>query len=81
MSPSGPFFDDTGALDVGRLNAELVPIAKLVAVFGAVAAVPFLLAVASGALVFTLLSQFVLAVGSAVVLIHVVVRGVELADA
>ncbi|SFB80766.1 hypothetical protein SAMN05444422_102123 [Halobiforma haloterrestris] len=80
MSPSGPFFDDSGALNVGRLNAELVPIAKLVAVFGAIAAVPFLLAVASGALVFTLLSQFVLAVGSAVVLIHVVARGIELAD-
>ncbi|APW97505.1 hypothetical protein CHINAEXTREME_06845 [Halobiforma lacisalsi AJ5] len=80
MSTSGPFFDDSGTLDDDRLFYELVPIAKLVALFGAVAAVPFLLAAASGALLFTLLSQFVLAVGSGVVLLHVVVRGVELAD-
>ncbi|EMA33385.1 hypothetical protein [Halobiforma nitratireducens] len=81
MSYSGPFFDTNGTLDDERLIAELVPIAILVALFGAVAAVPLLIAVTSDALVFTLLSQFVLAVGSAIVLIHVVARGIELADA
>lgn len=85
MPPSSPFVDPgTGAIDVGRVVAEAIPVAKLVGLFLAVALVPlsfgFLLGPSPPAALFTLVAQFVLAVGSAVVLVHVVVRGVRLAD-
>lgn len=86
MSPSSPFVDPgTGSIALERVVAEAIPVAKLIGLFVGVALVPlglgFLLGGASplGALL-TLVAQFVLAIGSAVVLMHVVVRGVRLAE-
>lgn len=85
MQPSSPFVDlENGTIDVGRVLVEAEPIARLVALFGGLAFVPFLLAYGAGpgspvAALFTVLGRFVLAVGAGVVLIHVVVRGTRLA--
>ncbi|MFB6096315.1 MAG: hypothetical protein ABEJ74_02880 [Haloferacaceae archaeon] len=82
-----PFIDaESGGLDTDQIWNEALPVAGLVALFGGLALLPFLLVVvfagnsALGVL-FTIVSQFVLAVGAAVVLIYVVARGVQLADA
>lgn len=84
MQPSSPFVDrENGTIDVGRVLVEAEPVARLVALFAGLAFVPMLLAFAAGpsplAALFTVLGQFVLAVGAGVVLIHVVVRGTRLA--
>jgi hypothetical protein len=90
MAPSTPFVDpDTGRIDTDQLLAEALPVAKLVAIVVAVALVPFLvgtllnvglgLTPPVGAL-FVFLAQFVLAVGTGVVLLYVVARGTALAE-
>lgn len=85
MPSSRPFVDSgTGTLDTGQIFAEAVPLAKLVGVVVAVALVPFAFVLAVGGhsplgLLFTFVAQFVLAVGSGVVLVYVVARGVALA--
>lgn len=79
---SPPFVDrGTGELDTEQLIAEAVPLAKLVGLVGVVALVPLLPALLGipGALAFTLVGQFVLAVGSGLVLMYVVARGTQLA--
>lgn len=86
MSSSTPFVDPTGTLDADQILAEAIPLAKLVGLVVGVALVPFavvfLLGLRSGiGLLFTLVGQFVLAVGSGIVLMYVVARGVQLADA
>lgn len=83
MPSRRPFFErGTGELDVEQVVAEAVPLAKLVGLVAVVALVPLLPALLGipGALGFTLVGQFVLAVGSGVVLVYVVARGVQLAD-
>jgi Na+/proline symporter len=86
MSSNSPFVDASDwSYDTGRIVAEAIPIAMLIGLFGAVAFVPLSIAtlVGGGSILgdlFRLLAQFVLAVGSGVVLLHVVVRGVQLAD-
>ena len=90
MPPSRPFFDPaTGALDTGELLREAVPLGKLVAAVAVAAFVPLLLrfvfvqvpALSSVlGLPFVLASQFVLAVGTGVVLLYVVVRANQLGD-
>jgi len=76
------FVDDTGGLDLEQVVSEAVPIAYLVGTFATVALVPFLLGLLFGpggiGLVFTILGQFVLAVGAAVVLLYVVTRALQL---
>ena len=71
-------------MDTRRIIAEAIPLAKLVGLVAAVALIPLLpllLGIRSGVgLVFTLVGQFVLAVGSGIVLMYVVARGVQLAD-
>lgn len=86
MPSSPPFVDsETGELNTSRIVAEAIPLAKLVGLVAAVALVPLLpllLGIRSGiGLVFTLAGQFVLAVGSGVVLTYVVARGIQLAEA
>ena len=86
MPPSPPFVDrGTGELNISRIVAEAVPLAKLVGLVAVVALIPLLpllLGIRSGVgLVFTLVGQFALAVGSGVVLMYVVARGIQLADA
>jgi hypothetical protein len=88
MSPSTPFVDrSTGKLNVSQILVEAIPLAKLVGLFVGVALAPLVLAFlvdgtnsALGAF-FTLVAQFVLAVGTGVVLLYVVVRGMHLAEA
>ncbi|MFC3477332.1 hypothetical protein [Halobacterium litoreum] len=83
-------FFDGNELDVGAVWREALPVAALVAAFGAAALVPvalnWLLVETMGFLsVFSVLlgfaSQFVLAVGVGVVLLYVVARGNEIAEA
>lgn len=82
MSPPTLFLDGEGGLDVDQIIAESVPIAYLVAAFGAVALVPFvlgfLLGPSSVGFLFVVFGQFVLAVGTAVVLLYVVTRALQL---
>lgn len=86
MSPSTPFVDgESGALDTEQMLAEAVPLAKLVGLVVAVALVPFAFAFLVGShggvgVVLALAGQFVLAVGSGLVLMYVVARAVQLAD-
>lgn len=86
MSPSPPFVDhSTGTIDTTQILVEAIPLAKLVGVFVALALVPFGLVFftlgnsALGA-IFTVVAQFVLAIGSGVVLMYVIARGMQLAD-
>ncbi|MFC4408087.1 hypothetical protein [Haloarchaeobius iranensis] len=90
MSPSRPFFTTpSGEFDTGQLLYEAIPLAKLVALVGAVALTPQLLhwlaiellsITPALGIVFTLATQFVLAVGTGLVLIYVVVRANQLTD-
>lgn len=85
MSPPSLFLDGEGGLDIDQIVAESIPIAYLIAAFGAVALVPFLLGFLLGpgsvGLLFVVLGQFVLAVGTAVVLLYVVTRALQLHEA
>lgn len=80
---SQPFIDPgAGELDLDWIWTEAVPLAGLVALFGGLALVPFLVAVLVGggfALLFTVLAQFILAVGAGIVLMYVIARGIQLA--
>ncbi|MFC4448226.1 hypothetical protein [Halorussus aquaticus] len=86
MSPSPPFLDPkTGAIDWKQVLREAIPLARLVGLFVAVSLVPFafvFLFEDNSALraMFTVATQFVLAVGSGVVLMYVISRGIRLAD-
>jgi len=82
-------FFDGDELDSGAVWREVVPLARLVAVVGAVALVPLALQwlfVETLGLVpvltalLSVATQFVLAVGTGVVLLYVVTRAIRLAD-
>lgn len=84
---TGRLFFDGDELDSGAVWREVVPLARLVAVVGAVALVPvvlqWLVVETLGlaprlSMLLGLAIQFVLAVGAAVVLLYVVARGVTL---
>ena len=86
MSDGPPFVDpETGALDTAQIRREAYPLAGLVMLFGALALIPFVLSLFADesplVVIFTILAQFVLAVGAGIVLIYVVARGIQLADA
>ncbi|WP_255151267.1 hypothetical protein [Halorarius halobius] len=80
-----PFIDpETGGLDSDQIQREAYPLAGLIALFGGLALVPFVVALlfagnGVGAL-FTIVAQFVLAVGTGVVLMYVIARGIRLAE-
>lgn len=86
MAPSAPFVDrDAQTLDLDRIVDEAYPLAGLVLLFGMLALVPLGIAFAIGlssvvGVVLTIVAQFVLAVGTGVVLLYVVARGIQLAD-
>jgi hypothetical protein len=82
MTTKPPFTDpETGSLDYDRVVTEAVPIAKLVALFAVVALVPFALSVfPGGTTIAVLLSQFVLAVGTGVTLLYVIVRAMQISE-
>jgi len=83
---SPPFIDqESGELDLSQIRAEAFRLAGLIVLFGGVALLVFLLtllvagnAVLAGFL--TVLLQFVLAVGTGIVLMYVIGRGIQLAD-
>lgn len=86
MSNDPPFIDrDTSELDTTQIRTEAIPIAALVTLFAGLALIPFLFVVVFagssglGALL-TLLSQFILAVGTGIILLYVVARGIQLAE-
>ncbi|WP_135534779.1 hypothetical protein [Halostella pelagica] len=86
MPPSPPFIDSaTGELDTDRLLYEAIPIAKLIAAVGAIAVVPFGIAFLFGFSIFAgllvLVGQFVVAVGTGLVLLYVALRALQLANA
>lgn len=87
MSNSPPFIDPhTRALDTDQILQEAFPLIGLVALFGGLALVPFLfvfLFAGSSALgvVLTIVAQFILAIGAGIVLMYVVARGIQLAEA
>lgn len=86
MAIRKPFIDpQTGALDVEEIRREAYPLVGLIALFGALGLVPFAFLIAGfggsvlGPLL-TLLTQFILALGTAIILMYVVARGIQLAD-
>jgi len=90
MSTTRPFFlQSSGELDTDRILYEAIPLAKLVAAVGLVALVPVFLQVVLSTflgmafrvgLLLTIATQFVLAVGTGIVLMYVVVRALQIAD-
>ena len=83
---SPPFIDpESGELDLDQIRAEVFPLAGLIVLFGGAALLVFLimLLVAGNSLLagfFTVVSQFILAVGAGIVLMYVIARGIQLAD-
>lgn len=83
---SPPFIDQaSGELDLGQIRAEALRLAGLVLLFGGIALLLFLLTLLVGpgrllAGFLTVVSQFVLAVGTGIVLMYVIARGIQLAD-
>ena len=72
-------------MDLGRIRAEVFPLAGLILLFGGLALLVFLLtllvagnSILGGFLV--VVTQFILAVGTGIVLMYVVARGIQLAD-
>ncbi|QKY21140.1 hypothetical protein B4589_012435 [Halolamina sp. CBA1230] len=86
MSSQMPFVDpETGAIDRNRVLAEAIPLAKLVGLVVAAALVPFAVVLLLGEYStigrgFVLLTQFVLAVGTGIVLMYIVARGMQVAE-
>jgi hypothetical protein len=84
---SPPFVDaETSAIDTAQPLVEIVPLARLILVFVGIAFVPlaltfFVLGDSIVGVVVTALAQFVLAVGTGIVLMYAVARGIDLAGA
>jgi hypothetical protein len=88
MASSTPFVDrESGAYDFGEIWREAYPILGLVLLFGILGLIPLYLATTVtasfgvAALIGTILTwvgQVVFAVGSAIVLMYVVARGIQL---
>lgn len=83
---SPPFIDqESGELDLGQIREEVFPLAGLIVLFGALALLVFLIMIpiAGNSLLaglLTVVSQFILAVGTGIVLMYVIARGIQLAD-
>jgi|AntRauTorcE11898_2_1112593.scaffolds.fasta_scaffold11970_4 hypothetical protein len=85
MPSSTPFVDhETGLLDRDQIRREAEPLAKLVALFALLVLAPLLVAFALGggalAFLFTVLAQFVLAVGTGITLMYVIARAIALSN-
>lgn len=85
MASSPPFIDpETRSLDLEQIQVEAYPLAGLVMLFGGLALVPFVIGLLVGpsslGVVFTIVAQFVLAVGTGIVLMYVIARGIQLAE-
>lgn len=83
MPSSTPFIDrSSGTLDTAQLLREAIPVAKLIGLVTVVALIPFVIAVTLDIFprLFTILTQFVIAVGTSLVLMYIITRGVQLAE-
>lgn len=82
MSTSTPFIDrESDSLDTDQIRDEAVPLTKLIGLVTLIALVPHWVATETGLFpgVFEFLAQFVLAVGSSIVLLYVITRAIQLA--
>lgn len=85
MSSSPPFVDPrTATLDFYQIARESILLAKLIGLFVAIALAPLTIAFFLGGnsglgALFALAAQFILAVGSGIVLIYAISRGVAFA--
>lgn len=83
---SPPFIDqESGELDLSQIQAEVFRLSGLIVLFGGVALLVFLitLLIAGNSLLagfLTVVSQFILVVGTGIVLMYVIARGIQLAD-
>lgn len=83
---SPPFIDqESGELGLAQIREEVFPLAGLIVLFGGLALLVFLitLLVAGNSLLgglLTVVSQFILAVGTGIVLMYVIARGIQIAD-
>ncbi|WP_144926715.1 hypothetical protein [Halorubrum salsamenti] len=83
---SPPFIDqESGELDISQIQAEVFRLSGLIILFGGVALLVFLitLLIAGNSLLagfLTVVSQFILAVGTGIVLMYVIARAIQLAD-
>lgn len=83
---SQPLIDqESGELDLGQIRDEAFPLAGLVVLFGALALLVCLvmIPVAGNPLfagLLTVVSQFILAIGTGLVLMYVVAHGLQLAE-
>ena len=84
MPPSAPFVDrGTGTIDATQILVEAIPLAKLIGLFVAIALIPFTLVFlldsnALAGVVFSLVGQFILAVGTGIVLMYTISRAIQL---
>lgn len=83
--PSQPPFvnPDTRKLEYSQIRSEMVPIGKLILLFVAASLVPFgLVGLAFGnsfvGAFLIVIGQFILAVGSGIVLMYIIVRAIQL---
>jgi len=86
MPSTRPFIDPkTGDLDTDQILSEAIPLGKLIGLFVLLSLVPFglvFLALGNSALgaLLVALAQFILAVGTGVVLMYVIVRAIQLSS-
>lgn len=85
MTDPSPFIEqETGAVDTDHLRKEAVPLAKLIGLFTILAIVPFAIGsalVGSGiGVLFVVTGQFILAVGTGLVLMYIISRAISLSD-
>lgn len=83
MTKSPPFIDQSSSsLNTDQIIREAIPLVKLIGLVALVAVFPLGVAL-SGEIFprfFMLIAQFIFAVGSAIVLLYVIARGIQLAD-
>lgn len=86
MSPPSVFIDrESRTLDTDQIKEEAYPLAGLIMLFGGLALIPFLLALffantSALGVFFTVIAQFVLAIGTGLVLMYIIARAIQLAD-
>jgi len=81
---SSPFLDqEKGTLDLQQILSEAIPLVALIGLVATVALIPLAIMLTLGVLpiIFTILTQFILAVGAGIVLIYIIARGIQLAEA
>ena len=82
-SPPPVIHTTTGSLDTYQLLVEIIPLSKLIALVGVTTLLPSGIATTFGFFrgVFILISQFIFAVGASIVLLYIIARAIQLAEA